>query len=227
MNITLLGGNLLLQKYRQINLADKADTLRILTLGGSQLLLLGYVTHLGLQQVTNREQSVSQLLLRKLTKEIALVFIGVGACQKFIYLLPVLHHRLLAAIVPRSDILRAHLESLFQKDIEFYLSITQHIGVGSATCAILGKHIINHPATILLREIDKAERDIEFFSHELGENLIVIPGAVTLQRTSRIVPVTHKETYHLVTLLFEQICRHRGINPSRKTHYNSCHKILL
>ena len=102
-----------------------------------------------------------------------------------------------------------HLERLLEEYIELDLAVAQHIGVGRAALLVLGKHIIHHALLVLLREIHKSERDIQSLGHQLGKNLVVIPRAVALERARRIVPITHKETYHLVPLLLQQICRHR------------------
>ena len=47
VDISPLGCELLLKEYGQIDLAHKADALRIFTLGGCQFLLLGNASHLG------------------------------------------------------------------------------------------------------------------------------------------------------------------------------------
>ena len=69
------------------------------------------------------------------------------------------------------------------------------------------------------------KRYIETLGDEFGEELVVVPRAVALERTRSIVPITHKEAYNLVTLLFEQIGRYRGVHATRKSNNNSCHRI--
>ena len=55
MDITLLGSQLLLQEYGQIDLPHETDSLRILALGRSEFLLLGQSSHLRFQQMADRE----------------------------------------------------------------------------------------------------------------------------------------------------------------------------
>ena len=66
VHITFACCNLLLQEYRQIDLADETYSLRILALGRSELLLGRYLAHLRLLQMPYREERITQLLLRKL-----------------------------------------------------------------------------------------------------------------------------------------------------------------
>ena len=180
------------------------------------MLLIGNATHLGFLQITYRKKGIFQLLLRELAQEIALVLVLIGTRQQAIDRLTISRLLLrLTAIVPRSDIIGTHLECLLKKDIELYLSVAQHIGVGRAALLILRKHIIDHAAAILLREVHKTKRDIQSFGNQLCKNLVIIPRTVTLQRTRRIVPITHKKAYNIVALLLEQICRHRRVHSTR------------
>ena len=104
----------------------------------------------------------------------------------------------------RSYSIGTEFECLLEKDIELYLAVAEHIGVGCSACLILGKHIVHDPLLVLLRQIYDAERNIEALCHKLGKYLIVVPWTVALESTGRVVPITHKQTDNLVTLLLEQ-----------------------
>ena len=80
VHVTLAGSKFLLQEYGEVNLADKTYSLRVFAFRGSQFLGGCNLTHLGLEHITDREECITQLLLRELAQEIALVFVGVGAC---------------------------------------------------------------------------------------------------------------------------------------------------
>ena len=164
--------------------------------------------------MTYRKESILQLLLRELAQKIALVLILVGTRQQAIDLLTFHLLLLLTAIVTRSDIIGTQLESLLEKDIELDFAITQDVGIGRAALLILRKHIIDHPASILLREIYKAEWDIQSLSDQFGKNLVIVPRTIALQRARRIVPITHKEAYDIVPLLLQQIRRHRRVHTT-------------
>ena len=192
MDIAPLGGELLLQKYGQIDLTDKADTLRVLALGGCQLLLLGNTAHLGFKEVSDREHRILQLLLRELAEKVTLVLVGVATRQERIDLLAIDLALLLTAVVSRSDSLGTQLQRLLQEDIKLNLAVAQHVGVWRAPLLILGEHIIDHALAVLLRQIDIVEGDIKAFGNQLGKDLVVVPRALALQLARRVVPISHK-----------------------------------
>ena len=47
--------------------------------------------------------------------------------------------------------------------------------------------------------------DIEALSYKLSKYLVVVPRTVALERTRSVVPITHKEAYHLVSLLLKDL----------------------
>ena len=157
--------------------------------------------------MTYGEESIAQLLLCELAEKITLILILIRSGQQTINLVTINYLGSFLAVVSRSNIIGTHLQRLLQEDIELYLTVAQNIGVGRATLLILGKHIINHSSLILLRQVNKAEGYIQTFGHELGKDLIIVPGAVALERAGRIVPIAHKEAYNLMPLLLKQICR--------------------
>ena len=131
------------------------------------------------------------------------------------------HHLVATAVVSRSNVISTQFKCLFQKDIELDLAVAQHVGVGRASALILRKHIIDHTTLVLLREIDHVQRNIQSFGYQLGKNAVVVPRTVAFERTCRVVPIDHKESDHVVALLFEQIGRHRRIDTSRKSYNNA------
>ena len=82
VDVALPGRELLLQKNRQVDLADEADALRILAPGRSQVLLFGDAPHLGLGKPPDGEKRPRQLLLRQLAEEIALILVAVDTRQQ-------------------------------------------------------------------------------------------------------------------------------------------------
>jgi len=58
------------------------------------------------------------------------------------------------------------------------------------------------------------KRNVESFGSQFGEHVVVIPRAITLEGTGGVVPVTHEESHHVVTLLFKQIGCHARIHTS-------------
>ena len=132
----------------------------------------------------------------------------------------------LAAVVARSHVVGPQLQGLLQEDVELDLAVAQHVGVGRAAALVLGEHILHHPAAVVLREVHHVQRDVEPPGHQLGEEAVVVPRAVALERARRVVPVDHEEAHHLVPLLLKQVGGHRRVDAARKSDYHSCHSYL-
>ena len=49
------------------------------------------------------------------------------------------------------------------------------------------------------------QRDVQFFCDQLGEDAVVVPRAVALERSRRVVPVDHEQPHDVMPLLFEQV----------------------
>ena len=127
----------------------------------------------------------------------------------------------------RRDEFSAELQRLVQKDIELDFAVAQHIGIGRTAPFVLGEHVIDHARPIVGRKVDDVQRNIEFLGDQLRENTVVVPRAIALQRTGRIMPVDHEQTDHLVSLLLQQIGGHRRIDPARKSDNYACHHLSI
>ena len=224
VDVAALRGEFLLEEYRQIDLPDEADALRVLALGRGQPLFGGDAPHFGLEQSAHGEEGAAQLLLRELAEEVALVLVRVAPGQQTVDDAAVrLHGLLLAAVVPRGDVVGPELQRLAQEDVELDLAVAQHVGVGRAAPFILGEHVIDHPCAVLLRKIDRVQRDVEPLGHQLGEEPVVVPRTVALKRPRGVVPVDHEKPDDLVPLLLEEPCGDRRIDAARKSDYYTCH----
>ena len=206
MDVAPFRGQLLLQEGRKVDLAHEADALRILALGRGQSLFGGDAPHLGFEQIADGEQGVAQLLLRELAEEVALILVGVGASEEFIDCSPVGQRLLgLAAVVSRGDKIGAQPERFAQEDVEFDFAVAQHVGVGRASLFVFREHVIDHAGAVVRREVDDVQRDVQFFCDQLGEDAVVVPRAVALERSRRVVPVDHEQPHDVMPLLFEQV----------------------
>ena len=224
VDVALPGRELLLQKNRQVDLADEADALRILAPGRSQVLLFGDAPHFGLGKPPDGEKRPRQLLLRQLAEEIALILVAVDTRQQAVMLRAVGRRDALPpAIVSRRHEIGPQPQRLLQENVELDLAVAQHVGIGRAPPFVLGEHVIDHPPPVLLREVDDVEGNVEPPGDQLGEHAVVVPRAVAFERTRRIVPVNHEEAHHLVALLFEQVSCHRGVDAPRKSYDNALH----
>ena len=74
--------------------------------------------------MSDREECTRQLFLGQLTKEVALVLIGIAAGQQSIDRTIWCFDSLFAAVVSRSDIVCAQIKSSLEKSIELDLPVT-------------------------------------------------------------------------------------------------------
>ena len=224
VDVALFRGELLLEEGRQVDLAHEADALRILAFGRGETLLLGDAPHLGFEQPADGKQRPAELLLRELAEEIALVLVGIAACEQLMDRPPV-RQRLfrLAAVVARGHVVGAQLQRLAQEYVEFDFAVAQHVGIGRAAPFVFGEHVIHDTRAVVCREVDHVQLDVEFPGHEFGENPVVVPRTVAFERSRRVVPVDHKKPYDLMPLLLEEPGRHRRIDAARKSDYHPCH----
>ena len=224
MDVALPGRELLLQKNRQVDLADEADALRILAPGRSQVLLFGDAPHFGLGKPPDGEKRPRQLLLRQLAEEIALILVAVDTRQQAVMLRAVGRRDALPpAIVSRRHEIGPQPQRLLQENVELDLAVAQHVGIGRAAPFVFGEHVIHDTRAVVCREVDHVQLDVEFPGHEFGENPVVVPRTVAFERSRRVVPVDHKKPYDLMPLLLEEPGRHRRIDAARKSDYHPCH----
>ena len=228
VHIAPLGGEFLLEKGRQVDLADEADALRILAFGRGEMLLGGDAPYFGFQQIPDGEQRIAQLFLRELAEKIALVLVGIAAGQQFIDRAAVgQRHLRLAAVVARGDVVGPEFQRFAQETVEFDLAVAQHVGIGRAPPFVFGEHILDHTFAVFVREVDHVQGDVQLLGHQFGEDPVVVPRTVALERARGVVPVDHEQADDLVSLLFQQPGRHRRIDAARKSDYHPCHSIPM
>ncbi len=216
----------LLEEDRQIDLSHEADSLRILAPGRGESLLFGDAPHFGLEQAAHREEGVAQLLLRELAEKIALVLVGIAAREQPVDGASVREPLLgLAAVVARGHVVGSERERLPQEDVELDFAVAQHVGIGRAPPFVLGEHVVHHPRAVLRGEVRDMQRDVQFAGHQFGENPVVAPRAVALERSRRVVPVHHEQPRHFMSLFLEEPGGHRRIDAARKSDHHVCHVI--
>ena len=222
-DVAVLGCELLLQENGQIDLAHETDALRVLAGSRSQMLFRSDAPDLGLEQMSNRKERARKLPLRKLAEKIALVLVRVAARKQAMNRPAFGPDLLAAAIVACRHEIGAQLESRIQKGVELDLAVAQHVRIGRAPPRVLGEHVVDDPPPILVAQVDHMKRDVEPLGHQFGEQVVIVPRAVALQRAGRILPVPHEQAHHVVALLLEQIGGHARIDASGEAHHDSFH----
>ena len=103
-----------------------------------------------------------------------------------------------------------------QKSIELDFPVAKHIRIRCTAFFILVKHIIHHPLTILLAEVDKIERYTYFTGNKFSHETVLLPLAITMKSCRSIMPVLHEKGEHVVSLLLEQKSCNARINSTGK-----------
>jgi hypothetical protein len=68
-------GDPVAQELGEVNLADEADALAVLLVGGREAELAGEAAHLALHECTNRKARVRELILIETVQEVGLVLV--------------------------------------------------------------------------------------------------------------------------------------------------------
>ena len=117
-----------------------------------------------------------------------------------------------ARIVPRGEAVGAEAPRIFERHAEFYLAVTEHVGIGRAPGTVLGEERLEHPRAVLGGEAHAVQGN----SEPLGDGTCVLEvlggGAPDVVR--RLVPVAHEEPLYLEALLLEEQRRDRGVDAA-------------
>ena len=79
---------------------------------------------------------------------------------------------------------------------------------------VFGEHIVHDPLAVLPAQVHKVERNAQLAGDQLGNELVLLPLAVTVQSTFGIVPVLHKHSKDIIALLLEKQSGNTGVNTS-------------
>ena len=119
------------------------------------------------------------------------------------------------AVMPRRYIVRAEFLGVFFERTEFYFTIAKHVGVRRSSAFILFEEIGKHPVHILFGEIHAVVRNVEFSRHSSHVGVIVLGGTAAVLIV--LFPVFHKQTDHVITLLFQKKGGDRTIHAPAHT----------
>ncbi len=116
--------------------------------------------------------------------------------------------------MPRGHIIGTEAEGGFQKNIKFDLPVAEHIRIGRPARGVFGKHIVHDAGFVVGAHVDHLKGDAEFLGHEQGIVAVFDPRTFIGEYHRLIVPVFHKQTDHIVSLLFEQVRHHTRIHSA-------------
>ena len=109
--------------------------------------------------------------------------------------------------MPGGHVISLILIGYFEKLIEFDLPVAEHIGIRGPSGLVFAEHVIHHALFILPAQVRGMEGDVQLAGHQLCENQVILPWAVPLQGAGLVMPVDHEYCGHIITLLFQQVCR--------------------
>ena len=202
---------LLLQEDRKVHLADEANALRVLFVCGRQVGLLREAAHFAFAEIPYRKYGGAQLLLAELAEEVALVLAGIHTFQQAYSAVGVLPS---AAVMPCGNCICTKLSGSFEEGVELDLAVAEHIRIGGSAVFVFGEHIVHDPLAVLPAQVHKVERNAQLAGDQLGNELVLLPLAVTVQSTFGIVPVLHKHSKDIIALLLEKQSGNTGVNTS-------------
>ena len=207
-NVALLHAQLLLQKIRQPNLPDEAESLAVLFVGRGQFDVRCNGPHLRLFQGTDGEQGMSQLMLIELTQKIALVFVAVCPCQKMVHPIGI---GVLSAVMTGGDSFCPKLQRGVQEQVKLHLPVAQHIGVGGSAFAVFVKHVVHDAGLVFCTEVHDLEGNAQVMGDEHGIVGVVDPRTFVVDGDALVVPIAHEKTDHFMTFLLEQMSCNTGV----------------
>ena len=213
-----LHGQLLLQEVRKPHFANEAQALRILFCRRRQVDFCCDAPDLRLFEFADREEGSSELLLVELAQEIALVFVAVSTCKQMVR--PCLIGRLPAVVASRHR-LRTQFQCGVEEQVKLDLPVAQHIGIGRSTSRIFCKHVIDNPLFVLGTEVHDLKGNAQMVRHQHGVVGVVNPRTFVVDGDALVVPVSHEQPNHLMTLLQEQVSGDARIHTSGKANNNS------
>ena len=85
-----------------------------------------------------------------------------------------------------------------EKGCELDFPVAQDIRVGGSASGVFIEHIVHHPLSVLLAQVNEIERDADFPRDHFGHEPVLLPFAVTVQCALRVVPVLHEHGEHVM-----------------------------
>ena len=207
--------------------AAKKDSTGICFIGERQLDLGGQAPHLGLVQLTDREQGARQLRLRQAVQKVALVLGRVQALEQLEAGLVRSQHWPHPRIVAGGDLVGAQAHRVVEKRLELDLGVAQHVGVGGTAGLVLAQELGEHPVAVVGGKVDMLDLDPEHVGHGRRVDEIFVRRAVARLPRRRVqlvvaLPVLHENGHHLMPLLLEQPGGDGRIHAAGQANNDAC-----
>ena len=182
----------------------------------------GLGSHFAFEQFADRKPRARNLLRTQHGKEVGLVFPWVGTLENAGLSC---RSQSDARVMPGANAIEPFAQSEIEEDAELYLTVAIDIRVRRDALGIALEQIIHHALTVILNEVDHAERDAEFFRHGACVGHVLLPRALA-ERIPLGHPVFHVGALDLVTLLAEQKRGYGAVHPARHGDENPGHDAI-
>ena len=207
-HFAVVGRQVFLQELAERTFADEADAGTVFFGGSRQIEFGGKAADFRFFQITQRENRALELERLEAVKEIALVFILIQTFKQVMSAVA----DFFARIVSGGNGIRALLYGIVQKAFEFDFGIAQHIRIRRAPRAVFFEKIGEYVVFVLGGKID----DVDVYADDVGDGngieRVLLDAAIFVIVV--VLPVLHKHTAHLITLLFEQGGGYGGIDTA-------------
>jgi len=188
--------------------ADKADAGTVFFGGSRQIEFSSKAADFRFFQIAQRENRAFELEGLEAVEEIALVFVLIQTFEQVMHAVA----DFFACIVSGGNGIRALFYGVVQKAFEFDFGVAQHIRIRRAPRAVLFEEISEYVVFVLGGEVD----DVDVYADDVGDGngieRVLLDAAIFVIVV--ILPVLHKHTAHLITLLFEQGGGYGGIDTA-------------
>jgi hypothetical protein len=154
------------QKFAERPLANEADARRVFFPSVGQADLFGNAAHLGLVQLTDREQRFGQLRLVQAVQKVTLVFAGVQSLEQLVSARLGIQPN--PSVMAGGDFLGPQAHGVVQKRLELDLGVAQDVGVGRAPSLVFAHKLGKNPVFVIGRKIDMLDLDAQHIGHGRG-----------------------------------------------------------
>ena len=100
--------------------------------------------------------------------------------------------------------------------VELYLPVTEDVWIRRAAARVLVKHVVHDALAVFLAQVHEVEGDADLARDHLGHEPVLLPLAVSVQRTLGVMPVLHEHGKDIVALPLEQQGGYAGVHSARE-----------